>query len=320
MTSSFLNSDDELLAVKAAELYYDENKTQDEIGALLNVTRWKVGRLLSEAREHGIIRIEIVHPRARRLPLERRLKDELGLADAVVVPAGLAGDAEGLQGRVALAAAEYLTTTRPVPRTLGISWGRTLELVADSLKQGWATGVNVVQINGGVSINRRASSAAHTAFLISHKASGTATLMPSPAILEHEATKLAIEGDRTVAGVLEQARQASAYLYSAGRVDQQSVLVDSGYLSAAEVVELAKNGAVGDVLGRYIDASGAIVDPELDARTVGLGLDELRAAAVSIAVIAGAAKHEICRTVVTSGLCTVLVTDEGTARYLLEEQ
>ena len=313
-----MNNDDELLAVKAAELYYDENKTQGEIGALLNLTRWKVGRLLSDARERGIIRIEIVHPRARRLPLERRLKDELGLADAVVVPEGQPLDVEGLQSRVALAAAEYLTTVRPVPRTLGISWGRTLELVADSLRPGWATGVNVVQINGGISVNRRTSSAAHTAFLISHKASGTATLLPSPAILEHEATKLAIEEDRTVAGVLEQAREASAYIYSAGRVDQQSVLVDSGYLTAAEVAALAEHGAVGDVLGHYIDASGGIVDPELDARTVGLGLDELRAAQHSIAVIAGASKHEICRTVVASGLCTVLVTDEGTARYLLE--
>ena len=58
-------AEEEMLAVRAAELYYDENKTQDEIGSLLNLTRWKVGRLLSEARERGIVRFEIVHPRAR---------------------------------------------------------------------------------------------------------------------------------------------------------------------------------------------------------------------------------------------------------------
>ncbi|MDA9918249.1 sugar-binding transcriptional regulator, partial [Pontimonas sp.] len=62
--------DKELLAVRAAELYYQENKTQDEIGALLHITRWKVSRLIAQAREEGIIRIEIVHPRARRLGLE----------------------------------------------------------------------------------------------------------------------------------------------------------------------------------------------------------------------------------------------------------
>ena len=83
---------------------------------------------------------------------------------------------------------------------------------------------------------------------------------------------------------------------------------------------LFRRGAVGDVLGRYVDAEGNIVDPQLDARTVGVSLDRLRGAARAIFVTAGPAKHDIARTVVTSGLCGVLVTDETTARALLEEQ
>lgn len=312
-----MSEDDEMLAVHAAELYYDENKTQDEIGALLNLTRWKVGRLLADARESGIIRIEIVHPRARRLSLERELRARMDLHDAIVVPSTGDTDPEELRSRVALAAADYLTGLRPVPRSLGISWGRTLHDVAGHLRPGWATGVDVVQINGGVSLNKRASSAANTAVTIAQKGGGTANLLPSPAILEHEATRLAIEGDRTVAGVLELGRAASVYLYSAGLVSESSVLVDSGYLSRADVRSLVAKGAVGDVVGRYVDADGNVVDPSLDRRTVGIRLDELRAAPMAIAVIAGADKHDICRTVVTSGLCSVLVTDEGNARYIL---
>ena len=75
-----------MLSVRAAELYYEENKTQDEIGALLGLTRWKVGRLLTQARELGIVRIEIVHPRARKLSLERELCARFSLLGAVVVP------------------------------------------------------------------------------------------------------------------------------------------------------------------------------------------------------------------------------------------
>lgn len=315
-----MSGDDELLAVKAAELYYQEDKTQDEVGALLGLTRWKVGRLLSEAKDRGFIRIEIIHPRARRLPLERRLRDEFGLRDAVVVPVPSNGDAADLGTRVATAAAEYLTTLRPVPSTLGISWGRTLHDVAQNLSEGWARGVNVVQLNGGVSLNRRASSASNTAVTIAQKAGGTATLLPSPAILEQASTKRAIEGDRTVAGVLEAGREASALLYSAGIVDASSVLVDSGYLSSGDIAELVHKGAVGDVLGRYIDADGNVVDPSLDERTLGLSLDDLRRASTAIAVIAGPEKRDICRTVVLSRLCTVLVTDESCANYLLENR
>ena len=155
---------------------------------------------------------------------------------------------------------------------------------------------------------------------IAQRAGGQATLLPSPAILERVETKQAIEADRTVAGILEQAAAAQTYLYSAGPADASSAHVENGYLKPADVDELARRGAVGDVLGRYIDADGNIVDPQLDARTVGVSLDHLRTAAQAIFVTAGSAKHDIARTVVTSGLCSVLVTDETTARALLEER
>lgn len=305
----------ELLAVRAAELYYEENKTQDEIGAILRVTRWKVGRLLAQARERGIIRIEIVHPRARRLSLERELTGRFALKDAIVVPAPL--DDVELQSRVAEAAADYLVSLRPIPRLLGVSWGRTLHQVAESLPIGWSTGVNVVQVNGGMSLSKRPGTAASTATMIAQKAGGQATLLPTPAILERLETKRAIEGDRTVSGVIGMARTAHAYLYSAGPADTSSVHVDSGYLTGDDIERLVAHGAVGDVIGRYITADGTIADPELDARTLGLSLDELRTADTSILAIGGETKHPVARAVVTHGLCSVLVTDEHTARALL---
>ncbi|WEK60117.1 MAG: sugar-binding domain-containing protein [Candidatus Microbacterium colombiense] len=310
--------EDELLMVRIAELYYDEDKTQDEIGALLKVSRWKVGRLLTQARERGIVRIEIVHPRARRLALERLLVERYGLVEAVVVPAP-DGD-EGTLERVAQAAADYLTALRPVPRTLGVSWGRTLRAVAEALPDGWASGVTVVQLNGGVSLNRRSGGAAGLAVTIAQRASGHVSLLPSPAILERVETKQAIESDRTVAAILEEAAEAQAFLFTAGPCDASSAHVENGYLSVEDVEELARRGAVGDVLGRYVDAEGNVVDAQLDARTVGVALDRLRSAERAIFVTAGRAKHDIARTVVTSGLCSVLVTDETTARALLEEQ
>ena len=83
-----MTGNDELLSIRAAELYYEEDKTQDEIGTILRITRWKVGRLIAQARANGFIRIEIVHPRARRLGLERQLRDSTGLKDAIIVGTG----------------------------------------------------------------------------------------------------------------------------------------------------------------------------------------------------------------------------------------
>ncbi len=311
--------DEELLSVRVAELYYDAGKTQDEVGALLGISRWKVGRLLTQARESGIVRIEIVHPSARRLGAERDLVARYPrLVDAVVVPA--ADDAQATADRVAQAAADHLRALRPVPRTLGVSWGRTLTGVAEHLPQGWAHGVTVVQVNGGVSVNRRPGGAAHVAVTIAGRAAGEAVLLPSPAILEQEETAQAIQSDRTVAAVLARAAQADAYVFSAGVCDETSAHVENGYLDAAGIRRLQQRGAVGDVLGRYIDADGDIVDPALDARTVGMPLSRLREAATAVFVTAGPAKHDLARTVVHTGLCTVIVTDDDTARALLEDR
>ena len=315
-----MTNNDELLSIRAAELYYEEDKTQDEIGTILRLTRWKVGRLLAQAKANGFIRIRIVHPRARRLGLERRLRDATGLTEAVVVSTAGVLDELDLQKRTAQVAADYLTTLRPAPRSLGISWGRTLHDISERLAHGWSTGVNVVQINGGVSLNAHPGTAAATAVSIAQKGAGHFTLLPSPAILERAETKQALAADRSVAAVLEQGATASAYLFSAGQADEASAHVASGYLTPAQVEVLVQKGAVGDVVGRFINSAGQIVDPELDERTLGIPLEHLRRATTAIAVIGGARKHAIARAVVQSGLCTVLITDEDTAHALLARE
>ena len=83
--------------------------------------------------------------------------------------------------------------------------------------------------------------------------------------------------------------------------------------------ELVRKGAVGDIVGRYIDSNGNIVDPELDERTVGIQLEQLRRAKTAIAVIAGSSKHAVAQAIVRSGLCSVLVTDEETANAILND-
>ncbi len=103
------NSESDLVR-RAARLYYDDNKTQDEIGELLNITRWKVGRLLSLAREVGIVSITIadtVTPGERAtegiIPTGR--SRARGVTDAASLRAFLANlpsvDAIGLEARAA---------------------------------------------------------------------------------------------------------------------------------------------------------------------------------------------------------------------------
>jgi deoxyribonucleoside regulator len=174
----------------------------------------------------------------------------------------------------------------------------------------------VVQVNGAVTHGRHAGGAA-VATELARQGRGSARLLAAPAIVEKAATRLAIEADTSVQQVLQAARDADVLLFSLGALSVGSVLVDSGYVTAKDVARLRAMGAVGDVLGRFIDADGAEVSEDLAARTVALQLEEIRTVPISIAVASGAEKAWVARAALLSGLCTVLVADSDVVSGIL---
>lgn len=313
-TSDAVGSDQELAMLRAAELYYYGRLTQAQIAEQLVTSRWTVGRLLEQARETGIVRITIEHPLARHHQLEVELRQQFGVSSAIVVP-GQADSSVTLQA-VCRAAAQQLTALRPRPTVLGVSWGRTTSRVATALPEGWDPGVTVVQTNGGLAIDGagHVSAALRT---IAERGPGRVRMMPAPTIVQSVTLARALAQDPAVAGTLELAANARTIVYSPGSATSTSVLIDSGYLTVAEVAQLQRRGVVGDVLSHFVDASGRIVDEELDARTISINLDSLRQCPNSIAVVSGAEKASAARAILAAGLCTTIITDAELAAVLL---
>lgn len=306
----------ELLMIQVAKRYYELDMTMGDLAQELGLTRWQASRLLSEARETGLVRIEII-PRAPRRPdIESRLQRRYGLRDAIVVPVTAEGDGELLLDAVAQAAGRLLAGLGKYP-LIGVSWGRTMSAVAHRLPPFWNDGVEVVLLNGAMNIRSSAVRTNNVAELFARSANGTATLLPVPAILGHAATRVALEEDPTIASVLALGRRAPVICFGMGSLAPDSVLLQSGFVSEAEVAALRDKGAVGDILSRYVDAHGNIVDPDLDARTIGLDLRFCRQREFSIGIAAGENKRAIALACLRAGYINVLVTDEDTAVHLL---
>ena len=318
-TSVRLPSDEqrERLMVQAAKLYYELESSQSQIASTLGLTRWQVGRLLSEARESGIVRIEIAPRGLRCTDMEIRLQKRFDLLDAIVVPAD-SGEGSGVTAeRVAQAAADYIAGMQPKPDLLGLSWGRSMSSVARLLPRRWSPGLHVVLVNGATNLHSSAVRNSAVAEAFAHSAGGSATLLPVPAILGHPATRDALESDPIIANVLELARRARVVCFGMGDVSHDSVLLRSGYLTAADIDELRALGAVGDLLGRFVDAHGRIVDERLDARTVGMRLDELSRKDCALGVAAGEEKSGIALAALRAGYVSVLITDDIVAAHAL---
>jgi deoxyribonucleoside regulator len=307
----------EQLMVHAAKLYFDLDRNQSDIAAELGLTRWQVGRLLAEAKEVGIVRIEIT-PRASRVTtLEVGLQHKYGLRDAVVVPAGQTLDPALLMETVAQAAARYLAGINPKRDLIGVSWGRTMSAVARFLPPSWQPGVHIVLVNGATSLRSSSARTSGVAEDFAQSAGGTATLLPVPAILGKKSTRLALEDDPMIEHVLRLAEQANVACFGMGGMTHSSVLLNSGYLTEGDIDKLREAGAVGDVLGRFVDRDGNIVDRDLDERTMGLRLGALKTKSHAIGVVAGEEKWQIARAALTAGYVSVIVTDEATAGHAL---
>ncbi|OZC88883.1 transcriptional regulator [Rhodococcus sp. 06-412-2C] len=306
------------LLLEVAQLYYEQNRTQDDIGRQLHLTRWKIGRLLDEARKCGIVRIQIVHPQARQSTLELELSSRFDLTECIVVRTH--ADLSDQRAQVAKAAADYLQSRGSQVRTLGVSWGNTMQDIAAALPSGWSDGVEVIQINGSISRSIKPTTAANVATSIAHSAHGHAVLLPVPAIVEQVSTKHALDSEPFMREVLDKGRTADVLLFSLGALDANSVLVQSGAISSDELERLQSAGACGDVLAHYITPDGTLADTDLESRTMGLSLDDLRAARCSVAVAAGLRKVDVVAGALRNGLCSVLITDEETARTVLERK
>ena len=308
----------EHLMVQVAKAYYDLDRTQQQIATELGLTRWQVGRLIAEAKRLGIVRIEIAPRVNRRASLEVQLQERYGLRDAVVVPVGEIADAALLTEAVAQGAATYLASLNPKPDLVGLSWGRTMSAVARFLPDGWNPGAHIVLVNGSVALRHASTQTSAVAEVFAQTAGGTATLLPVPAIVGKKSTRIALEADPTVERVLELAGMAKVICFGMGALSHRSVLVTSGYLDEDDVDRLRDRGAVGDILGRFVDADGRIVDKAIDDRTVGLHLEKLRSVDRAIGVVAGDEKRAIALAALRAGCVSVIVTDEVTARHAIE--
>ncbi len=306
------------MLVEAARLYYEHQFSQQQIANKLGVSRPGVSRLLQQARNRGIIRIEIIDPARIGTQLEARLLKKFDLKKVVVVPNG-DEDAAVVKRRLGQAAANMLDQLVAEGIILSVSWGTTMQEVARQVRSRAVKDMIVVQLNGGISRAEYDTHASEIAQKIGEKYRAIPFLLPLPAVVDRPNVKQAIVSDKNIARTLELARNAKVAIFTVGYFDYDSVLVKADYFEPQEVDDLLEVGAVGDVCSRIINYHGKICSDELNSRTIGIELEELRNKPYSIAVAGGRRKFQAIKAALRGRLFNVLITDEWVARELVEE-
>jgi len=304
--------------IKVARLYYLYNLSQQQIADKLKISRPGVSRLLHEARDRGVVHIEIVDPEGNGADIERSLREKYGLKKAVVVPNEGASDDSGLKQRLGMAAARVLDGLVREGSVVGISWGSTMQELIRHLNPRRVKDVTIVQLIGGIARAEYDTHASEIAMKLADNYKAVPFLLPVPAIVDDVRVKEALMSDSRIARVLDLGRQAEIAVFSVGRLDHGCLMCRAEYFKKHEVDALLRKKAVGDIISRIVTDAGGVCSPELDARTVGIELDDLKKKPFSIAVAGGREKLPVIRAGLLGGYFNVLVTDEETAVRLLD--
>jgi DNA-binding transcriptional regulator LsrR (DeoR family) len=147
-----------------------------------------------------------------------------------------------------------------------------------------------------------------------------AFLLPAPGAATSRAARDAFYSDQQTSSVLQRARTANLAFMGIGAPRPESILLRDGRLVTwPEIAELIERGAIGDMNFRYFDGSGQPIASDLDARIIGLTLEEIKATGHVVGVAGGSAKYKAIRGALKGKLVDVLVTDHVTAEHLLKE-
>ncbi|GJM40828.1 MAG: transcriptional regulator [Ardenticatenaceae bacterium] len=307
-------------ALHAAQMYYYQNLPMKKIAAELQVSHSTVSRLLSWARNHGLIEIRINDIRGRADTLEESIKLHFKIPHAQIVPVPEIAGEQAWQDRVARVAASYLNQVIESGMILGVAWGGTINLVAANLTPKSLVGVQVVQLNGGEIVSN--PSVNHAGWLISQFANnyeGKAHLFPVPTFFDFPETKRALWRERSVQQVLELHRQADILIYSIGSSHGQlrSATYMGDYLQEKDFVEMEQEGVVGDIANIMMRKDGSYREIPLNERACGPNLELFRKANRAICVVSGYNKLDGLRAALAGGYVTDLILDEPTAHKLL---
>lgn len=309
---------DTSMVTRAAWLHYAGGLTQSDVAKRLGVTGLKAHRLITRANQEGLVKVYIDGDVAECIELENKISQKYGLDYCEVVPEF---ENEDLPLKaLGIAGAQFLRREleRGENKLIGMGHGRTLASCVEYLPRSSGTSTRFVSLLGG--LTRKFSANPHDVIhRLAERTGAEAYVMPVPFFANTADDRQVLLSQRGIGEVFELARQSTLKMVGIGTAEHEASLVMTGMIEHSEIAEIKEAGGTGELLGHFFDADGNTVETTLTERTMAISRADLEATRI-VAVAGGKVKTHAIRAVLASGSLGGLITDERTARALVEEQ
>ncbi len=304
------------LMVQVAKMYYSEGLKQDSIAYKLGISRSSISLILSQAKEMGLIEINIKDPRKNVQEIAERMTLQFGLDDCLVIPT--VTDSVHIINRVIVSqGADYVENLLESNTTIGIAWGLTCyEFMLSFKNRRQLRGINVIPLIGGTSRISSEYQLNEMVRMFAETLRGTPTFIYAPAIAESLSDKDLYMQSTSMKAVMKKWDEMDVAVISAG-APPESYINDSDF-DPIHMPPKDEIRAVGDICARRFNIRGEFIENEYNQRIMGISEQQLRSIRKVVCIAAGAHKVLAIIGALRTGIVKYLVTDEATARIILD--
>lgn len=242
-----------------ARLYYVQDMTQNEIAKKYGVSRPLISRMLREAKELGIVKVEICPPFDEAALLMERAEAVFGICGGTAVP-GLGND-NATNNAISAAAIRHIRSLEK--SSIGLGWGHIIgNMVSYMEKQEPVDGLakRVCPLIGNSGVGNRNYHSNELVRIFAQQCHGAPEYFYAPFIVTSEQEREIIEGLESYQAIERAWNGLDMALVNIGNYPSVP-----DFASEARYGDVLRKGkAVGKILNYYLDMEGNIFQSDHD--------------------------------------------------------
>lgn len=299
--------------VRAAWMYYIAGLNQSEIASQLGTSRPVVQRLIAAAKEEGIVSIGLHHPVANCLDYAQLLQEKYQLIECNIVPVY---SEESTLDSVSFGCYQVMSRylRENTPKVVGVGSGFTLKQTISRIDFN-SQNTRCVALISAMDENGQCNYYDDVPLLLARKIEAKYSQWPAPRYAQTVDEHRMWCTSRLFNNVSAAADQADVIFVGVGPLGQNSPIFQDGFINQIQLDELTAQGAVGEILGRFIGADGHVVESDINRLIT--SYDIRNNPCPRIGAACGEYKRPAILAALKGGWINGLVTDEHTARWLL---
>lgn len=307
------------MLARIAWLYYINKKTQEQIASIYNISRPSVQRYLNQALNSKIVITRINHKNINEcMELSEQLADRFNLKLCDIAPSHPNDTQKEIISNLGEVGAQimerFIRNSKPI--TVALGSGSTLQECIDRIDSFNRPEHNITSL-AGMTTPEGTPSKFDLVTSFAQKTRSRRYYLPAPLVLPSSKERSNLQSLSIYRVVESLGLNADVTFVSISPLLNDSPFRREGFIDKDELNKLKEKGACGEILGQVFDEKGLLIQSAFNERLAGVRINPPTKRLI-VGISGSPAKHLPLLASLRGKWINGLVTDEQTARYLLQ--